>query len=106
MRDIDPVAVIGALREVAETIILRRFNKLADVDVRTKTSKHDLVTVADPEGELRLAITLPALLPGSRLIGEESVSKNPALLNELARSGPAPACSPGSCAGGTWRLGG
>lgn len=106
MRDIDPVAVIGALREVAETIILRRFNKLADLDVRTKTGKHDLVTVADEEGELRLAITLPALLPGSRLIGEESVSKNPALLNELARSGPAPACSPRSCAGGTWRLGG
>jgi fructose-1,6-bisphosphatase/inositol monophosphatase family enzyme len=84
MRNIDPVAVIGALREVAETIILPRFNKLDSADVRTKTGKHDLVTVADEEGELRLAVTLPALLPGSRLIGEESVAKKPALLDELA----------------------
>jgi len=84
MRSIDPVAVIAALREVAETIILPRYNKLEFADIRSKTGKHDLVTIADEEGEQRLAVTLTALLPGSRLIGEESVSKKPALLNELA----------------------
>jgi fructose-1,6-bisphosphatase/inositol monophosphatase family enzyme len=84
MRDIAPDAVIGCLREVAETIILPRFKTLAEHEVRAKTGKQDLVTVADEEGEHRLAVTLPALLPGSRLIGEESVAKNPHLLDELA----------------------
>ena len=84
MKTIDPGAVIAALREVAETIILPRFNKLAHDEVRSKTGKYDLVTIADEEGEHRLAVTLPALLPGSRLIGEESVAKNPALLDHLA----------------------
>ncbi|MDX2144218.1 MAG: inositol monophosphatase [Rhodospirillaceae bacterium] len=81
---VDPAAVIGALREVAETIILPRFKTLADHEVRAKTGKHDLVTVADEEGEHRLGVTLPALLPGSKLIGEESVSKKPALIEQLA----------------------
>lgn len=84
MREIDPVAVIGALREVGETIILPRYNKLQDHEVRTKTNAQDVVTVADEESEHRLAVTLPALLPGSKLIGEESVAKKPALLEELA----------------------
>jgi fructose-1,6-bisphosphatase/inositol monophosphatase family enzyme len=84
MQTIDPAAVRACLQEVAEKIILPRFNRLADGDIRSKGGKNDLVTIADEEGEQRLAITLPALLPGSRLIGEESVAKNPALLDELA----------------------
>jgi len=84
MRAVDPAAVIAALREVAETIILPRFNKLGDDQVRAKTGKHDLVTVADEEGEQRLKITLPKLLPGAVLIGEESVSKDASLLAHLA----------------------
>ena len=84
MPTLDPTAVIGCLREVAETIILPRYNKLADDEVRAKTNKHDLVTVADEEGEQRLKQTLPALLPGSILIGEESVAKDASLLEHLA----------------------
>lgn len=84
MSTIDPAAVIARLREVAETIILPRYNKLDDADVRAKSNPHDLVTIADEEGEQRLAVTLPQLLPGSILIGEESVAKNADLLKHLA----------------------
>jgi fructose-1,6-bisphosphatase/inositol monophosphatase family enzyme len=84
MRTVDPTAVIGCLREVATEVILPRFNTLDDADVRAKTGKHDLVTIADEEGEQRLKVTLPKLLPGSVLIGEESVAKTPALLDHLA----------------------
>ncbi len=83
MKTVDPVAVIGALREVAETIILPRYNNLEAEQIRTKTSAHDVVTVADEESEHRLAVTLPKLLPGSVLIGEESVAKNIGLLGHI-----------------------
>jgi len=83
MISLDPIAVIAAMREVAETIILPRFQSLQAGDVRAKTHAQDLVTVADEEGEERLAVTLPSLLHGSRLIGEESVAKRPELLDHL-----------------------
>ncbi|MBL8631392.1 MAG: inositol monophosphatase [Rhodospirillaceae bacterium] len=84
MPSLDPNAVIGALREVAETIILPRYNNLEAEQIRTKSNAHDVVTVADEESEQHLAVTLPKLLPGSILIGEESVAKNAELLNHIA----------------------
>ncbi|MBL8645163.1 MAG: inositol monophosphatase [Rhodospirillaceae bacterium] len=84
MPAVDPALVIGALREVADTVILPRYNKLDKEHVRSKTSANDLVTIADEEGEQRLAVTLPKLLPGSVLIGEESVAKNASLLGHIS----------------------
>lgn len=84
MKTINPIEVIGCLREVAETLIVPRFTKLGQSDVRSKGGKNDLVTIADEESEQWLAVTLPKLLPGSRLIGEESVAKSPSLLEGLA----------------------
>jgi fructose-1,6-bisphosphatase/inositol monophosphatase family enzyme len=83
MKTVDPRAVIGALREVAETIILPRYNKLEKGQIRTKASAHDVVTIADEESEQRLAKTLPDLVPGSVLIGEESVAKDIGLLGHI-----------------------
>lgn len=77
-------AVVAAIRDVAETYILPRYQKLARGDVRSKTHPGDLVTVADVESEQALAKILPTLLPGSEVIGEEAAAADAAVLNHLA----------------------
>ena len=79
---------IAAMRDVAEKYILPRFQKLAEADVRSKTHPGDLVTVADTESEIELTLTLPALLPGSCVIGEEAVSADAAVLERLTGDQP------------------
>ena len=80
--------VVGILRDVAATAIVPRFKRLAPEDVRTKAHKGDIVTVADEEAEHLLSEKLPALVPGSRLIGEEGVAKDPSLLILLSEDAP------------------
>lgn len=84
--DLDRVAQV--LAEVAEEEILPRWRNLAAGDVREKTGPNDLVTVADEAAERALAARLPALLPGSILIGEESVEHDRALLDVLKEHRP------------------
>lgn len=76
---------VAAMRSVAEQHILPRFRKLAEGDVRSKTHPGDLVTVADVESEHALTRMLPALLPGSLVIGEEAASADARVLDHLAR---------------------
>jgi fructose-1,6-bisphosphatase/inositol monophosphatase family enzyme len=75
--------VTAAMREVAETIILPRFNQLAKGDVRSKTHPADLVTIADEESERALGPILRGLLPNSLVIGEEAASADPKVLEHL-----------------------
>ena len=80
--------VLAAMREVAETIILPRYNQLAKDDIRSKTHPADLVTVADEESERALEKSLRALLPGALVIGEEAVAADPAVLDRLDTDQP------------------
>ncbi len=80
--------VVAALKEVAGESIVPRFNKLRKEDVRAKTHPADLVTIADEEAEQRLTPILRGALPGSRVIGEESVAADPGLLKLLAEDHP------------------
>lgn len=75
---------IAAMRDVAAVHILPRFKKLSEGDVRSKTHPGDLVTVADVESEQALTHLLPALLPGSLVIGEEAASADAGVLSHLA----------------------
>ena len=84
--DLDRVAAV--LAEVAEAEILPRWRNLASGDIREKTGPNDLVTVADEAAERAIAARLPALAPGSILIGEESVEGDPALLDLLKGDRP------------------
>lgn len=84
--DLDRVATV--LAEVAEEEILPRWRNLTDADIREKTGPNDLVTVADEAAEVLLARRLPELVPGSILIGEESVEKDRALLRKLDGEAP------------------
>ena len=74
--------VSDLLREVAAEAVMPRFRKLAESDVRVKSPGEE-VTIADEEAERLLNLRLPALLPGSRVIGEEAVSAQPELLQGL-----------------------
>jgi len=78
----DPVVTL--MREIAATIILPRFQKLATDEIAEKTPG-DSVTIADRESEARFNEALVGLLPGSRVIGEEAVAADPALLDSIAR---------------------
>tara|TARA_R110002110_G_scaffold85499_7_gene222422 strand:+ start:5014 stop:5841 length:828 start_codon:yes stop_codon:yes gene_type:complete len=74
---------VGALmREVAAREIMPRFRALAASDIEEK-SKGDLVTIADRASELWLAPRLEALLPASRVLGEEAAAADPSLLGRL-----------------------
>jgi fructose-1,6-bisphosphatase/inositol monophosphatase family enzyme len=87
MKLVDPDRVAAIMREVAQTIILPRFQKLATDDVREKRPG-DLVTVADTEAEHELTRRLAELLPGSRVVGEESAAADPGVLDRLEGDGP------------------
>ncbi|HTA89279.1 MAG TPA: inositol monophosphatase family protein [Polyangiaceae bacterium] len=79
------------LKEVSEREILPRWKHLADGDITSKasaTDPDDLVTVADRAAESFLTVRLPALLPGSLVIGEEAVSQNPSQLDALHADRP------------------
>lgn len=84
--DLDRVAQV--LAEVADAEILPRWRNLADGEIREKTGPNDLVTVADEAAERALAARLPDLLPGSILIGEESVEHDRSLLDRLKEDRP------------------
>lgn len=70
------------LREAAATAIMPRFRALAAHEVEEK-SPGELVTVADRESEALIARGLAALLPGSRVIGEEACAADPALVETI-----------------------
>jgi fructose-1,6-bisphosphatase/inositol monophosphatase family enzyme len=75
-------AVESLLRDAAERLIVPRFRGLQDGEVSEK-SPGELVTVVDREVEARLTPALRALLPGSRVVGEEACAEEPGLLEQL-----------------------
>ncbi|SLN54730.1 inositol monophosphatase family protein [Oceanibacterium hippocampi] len=79
---IDHDAVARVIREIAGTVIMPRFRRLASHEVSEKTPG-DPVTVADLEAETMLTDRLLRLKPGSIVIGEEGVHADPALLESL-----------------------
>lgn len=85
--DVEKVTAI--LREAAEKDILPRFRNLGRHEVMSKHGG-EIVTVADLEAEKRLTRRLSDLVPGSLVVGEESVAGNPAILEKLeGAQGPA-----------------
>jgi fructose-1,6-bisphosphatase/inositol monophosphatase family enzyme len=72
------------MRAVARELIVPRFRALERGEIEEK-APGELVTIADRESEQRLSEMLPKLLPGSRVVGEESVASRPELLHELDR---------------------
>lgn len=82
----DPERVEAIIREAAELDILPRYQRLARHEIMEKKAG-EVVTVADIEAEHRLSRELGRLVPGSRVVGEEAASRNPALLETLEAAG-------------------
>ena len=80
--DIEQVAAI--IREVADTLIMPRWRNLAAHEIGSKSRPDDIVTIADREAETELTRRLAALLPGSKVVGEEAVAADAGIL-ELFR---------------------
>ncbi|PGH47854.1 inositol monophosphatase family protein [Streptomyces sp. Ru87] len=76
------------VRDAAAAEVMPRFRQLERHEIDEKTGPHDLVTIADRRAEERLTASLPALLPGSVVVGEEAVSADIGVLDALR--GPAP----------------
>ncbi len=87
MLKINHSAVEAAIREVAQTIILPRFQNLHMGDIKFK-SGDDPVTIADQEAESELTKRLLALLPGSKVLGEEAFAADSSLLDQFSGESP------------------
>ncbi len=81
-------AVDRAIREAVGAEVLPRRRQLAAHEVTQKSGPHDLVTVADRRAEEHLTRSLTALLPGSVVVGEESVHAEPARYAALRGDAP------------------
>lgn len=79
--------VCELLRRVAAEIILPRHRKLGDGDISEK-DHGELVTVADIETEKWLSRELTALLPGSRVVGEEAAYSDRTVFDLLSDDEP------------------
>jgi fructose-1,6-bisphosphatase/inositol monophosphatase family enzyme len=77
-------AVAALIRSVARRAVMPRFRNLLRGDVVEK-SPGELVTIADREAEELLAEGLLKLAPGTRIVGEEACSDDPALMDDLGR---------------------
>lgn len=81
--------VVQLVRAVARAEIMPRFRKLGAGDIQAKSGPLDLVTVADEQAELQLAMGLSRLFPRCVVVGEEAATRDPALLDTI---GAAPRC--------------
>src|SRR5919112_2022531 len=82
----DALTVANILRSAAQAEILPRFRNLSAGAIRTKTSQLDLVTDADEAAERVIEAELLRLFPHALVVGEESVSRNPGILEGLDRA--------------------
>ena len=79
--------VNALLKEVAAQAILPRYRALHSDQIQEK-EPGDYVTAADLASEAMLKKGLTALLPGSQVVGEEEISANPGLLDDLDDESP------------------
>lgn len=84
---IDHSKIGELLRDVSEKEILPRWRNLAEQEIDEK-SPGEIVTPADRACEAYLQRQLPRILPGSVVIGEESVHENAGLLRALQSDKP------------------
>jgi len=88
MASVDIERVAQIIREVAEIEILPRWRNLASGDISHKSKPGDVVTVADHAAEAALERQLLALLPGSTVVGEETVFADPGVLRRFEEEAP------------------
>ncbi len=81
--DRDLLALADILRAAARAEILPRFRRLRPQDIRTKSSKQDLVTEADVAAEAHIEAACARAFPGVQVVGEEACAADLSLMNAL-----------------------
>lgn len=94
-------AIISAVRQAARVHILPRFRSLTDDEISTKSGPGDLVTLADTEAEAAIKAALARAWPQATVLGEETVSADPALRDVMGRADHAVIIDP---VDGTWNF--
>lgn len=79
--DMDRLSAI--MTEAAEAEIMPRFRSLGQDGIREKTGALDLVTDADEQGEWHIRDACAKAFPNALFVGEESVARDPSLLDKL-----------------------
>ena len=80
----DALAVADILDQAGATEIMPRFRRIAELDVREKTSGFDVVTDADEAAEAAISAALQRAFPAALIIGEEAASRDPGLIGRIA----------------------
>jgi len=93
--------ILNLVRRAARAEILPRFRQLDAGDIDTKTDENDLVTAADTGAEAMITRGLQMAFPHALVIGEEAVSKTPALMDGI---GEAELCFIIDPVDGTWNF--
>lgn len=79
---IDSDKVVALLRQVAADEVMPLWQNLGKDDISYKAGDEP-VTVADKASEVALTAALTGLLPGSKVVGEEAVADDPAVMDLL-----------------------
>lgn len=87
MNNADPEAVSSIIREVSERVVMPGFHALEDHNIFEKRPG-ELVTAVDIAAEKFLSERLCALVPGSRLLGEECYEDDHTLMDLMDADGP------------------
>ena len=74
------------MRDVSASVVMPRFRRLTPDEIEMK-GPGDLVTIADREAENLLGSGLAALLPGSRVVGEEASFSDESRLASVGEPG-------------------
>lgn len=76
-------ALRDAVRAAGRAEILPRFRNLSAGQIASKTSRDDLVTIADQRAEEMIAKAVRDILPGAFILGEEAAADDPSLVASL-----------------------
>ena len=84
LSDADKTLILETVRDAARREIMPRFRALSDADISTKSAPDDLVTAADLATEALITERLGQAFPNALILGEEAVSADPSLRDQLA----------------------
>jgi len=79
----DALRVGEILARAARAELMPRFGRLSAGQVRTKSSRFDVVTDADEAAELAMTTALTAAYPDAIVVGEEAAARAPTLLGAI-----------------------
>ena len=77
------ITLINLVRRTAKAEIMPRFRNLGHADISAKSSRHDLVTVADIGAEAMLTRGIQQMYPHALVVGEEAASASPDLRSKI-----------------------